>query len=325
MNYFVGGDVGGTKTHVVIADEEGRIAGFSHSGGGNHETVGFEGFARVVGEAFNQAVVTADITIDQISGAGFGIGGYDWESQRKDHLKALSKLGIKAPIEIVNDAILGLLAGSEKGWGIAVVSGTGCNCWGWDKERKHIGRMTGLGTLMGEGAGASELIHKAAQAVSHEWSKRGKATALTPAFIKQTGAKDLNDFVEGYSLGRVDLGPAVAPLVFTAAEAGDEIAQSLIRWAGTELGEMVNAVARQLDFQDLDFEVIMIGSMFQNGTALTQPMQETIQSVSPGAYLKRLTVPPVAGGVILAMEVAKQFPTASARSSLLTSISKLNT
>jgi N-acetylglucosamine kinase-like BadF-type ATPase len=113
--------------------------------------------------------------------------------------------------------------------------------------------------------------------------------------------------------------------VFTAAEAGDEIAQSLIRWAGTELGEMVNAVARQLDFQDLDFEVIMIGSMFQNGTALTQPMQETIQSVSPGAYLKRLTVPPVAGGVILAMEVAKQFPTASARSSLLTSISKLNT
>jgi N-acetylglucosamine kinase-like BadF-type ATPase len=183
MNYFVGGDIGGTKTHVVIADENGRIAGFGHSGSGNHETVGYEGLARVVGDAFNQAVISADISIDQIAGAGFGIGGYDWESQRKDHLNALSKLGIKAPIEIVNDAILGLLAGSDAGWGIAVVSGTGCNCWGWDKERKRIGRMTGLGTLMGEGAGASELIHKAAQAVSHEWSKRGKATALTPAFI----------------------------------------------------------------------------------------------------------------------------------------------
>lgn len=125
MNYFVGGDVGGTKTHVVIADEDGRIIGFGRSGGGNHESVGYEGFARVVGEAFNQAVVSADIPIDQISGIGFGIGGYDWESQRKDHLDALSSLGIKAPIELVNDAILGLLAGSEAGWGIAVVSGTG--------------------------------------------------------------------------------------------------------------------------------------------------------------------------------------------------------
>jgi len=325
MKYFVGGDVGGTKTHVVIADEEGRIVGFGRSGGGNHESVGYVGLARVVGEAFNQAVVSADISIDQLSGAGFGIGGYDWESQRKDHLKALSKLGIKAPVEIVNDAILGLLAGSEAGWGIAVVSGTGCNCWGWDKERKRIGRMTGLGTLMGEGAGASELIHKAAQAVSHEWSKRGKATALTPVFINYTGAKNLNDFIEGYSLGRYDLGPAAAPLVFTAAEAGDDIAQSLIRWVGTELGEMVNAVVRQLDFQNLDFEVIMIGSMFQNGPPLTQPMLETILSVAPGANLKRLTVPPVAGGVILAMDVAKHLPAASARSSLLTSLSRLNT
>jgi N-acetylglucosamine kinase-like BadF-type ATPase len=323
MKYFVGGDVGGTKTHVVIADEDGCIAGFGQSGGGNHESVGYDGLASVVGEAFIQAIASADISIDQISGAGFGIGGYDWESQRQDHLNTLSKLGIKAPVEVVNDAILGLLAGSDAGWGIAVVSGTGCNCWGWDKERKRIGRMTGLGTLMGEGAGASELIHKAAQAVSHEWSKRGKATSLTQAFINFTGARDLNDFIEGYSLGRYQLGPAAAPLVFTAAEAGDDVARSLISWAGTELGEMVNAVARQLDFQNLEFDVIMIGGMFLNGLALTQPMLETIHSVAPGAHLKRLTGPPVAGGVILGMEVAKQHTTPATKSSLLMSISQL--
>jgi N-acetylglucosamine kinase-like BadF-type ATPase len=323
MKYFVGGDVGGTKTHVVIANEEGRIAGFGQSGGGNHESVGYEGLASVVGDAFIQAIASADISIDQISGAGFGIGGYDWESQRQDHLNTLSKLGIKAPVEVVNDAILGLLAGSDAGWGIAVVSGTGCNCWGWDKERKRIGRMTGLGTLMGEGAGASELIHKAAQAVSHEWSKRGKSTSLTQAFINFTGARDLNDFIEGYSLGRYQLGPAAAPLVFTAAEAGDDVARSLISWAGTELGEMVNAVARQLDFQNLEFDVIMIGGMFQNGPTLTQPMLETIHSVAPGAHLKRLIVPPVAGGVLLGMEVAKQHITPATKSSLLMSISQL--
>ena len=125
MKYFVGGDVGGTKTHVVIADETGKIAGFGHAGGGNHESVGYDGFAGAVSAAFNKAVEAAGISIQDIVGAGFGIGGYDWESQRRDHLNALGALSLHAPIEIVNDAILGLLAGSENGWGIAAVSGTG--------------------------------------------------------------------------------------------------------------------------------------------------------------------------------------------------------
>jgi N-acetylglucosamine kinase-like BadF-type ATPase len=321
--YFVGGDIGGTKTHVVIADEHGHLAGFGQSIGGNHETVGYDGLARAVGEAFNQAVVSADISIDQVAGAGFGIGGYDWDSQRGDHLRAIATLGLQAPTEIVNDAILGLLAGSESGWGIAVVSGTGCNCWGWNQERKRIGRVTGMGTLMGEAAGASELIHKAIQMVSHEWTKRGPATALTPAFIRFAGAKNLEDLIEGYCNGRYDLGSAAAPLVFIAAEAGDEVARTLVRWAGSELGELVNAVVRQLDFQSLEFDVIMIGSMFQNGSLLTRPMLETIQAVAAGARLKGLTVPPVTGGLLLAMDVGGHKPDAAIRTALMHSTSQL--
>ena len=321
--YFVGGDVGGTKTHVVIADEHGHLAGFGQSSGGNHETVGYDGLARAVGEAFNEAVVSADISIDQVAGAGFGIGGYDWNSQRKDHLRAIATLGLQAPVEIVNDAILGLLAGSESGWGIAVVSGTGCNCWGWNQERKRTGRVTGMGTLMGEGAGASELIHKAVQMVSHEWTRRGPATALTPAFIRFAGAENLEDLIEGYCTGRYDLGSAAAPLVFIAAEAGDEVARSLVRWAGTELGELVNAVIRQLDLESLEFDVIMIGSMFHNGSLLTKPMLETIQAVAGGARLKGLTAPPVTGGLLLAMEVAGLKPDSAIRTALLHSTSQL--
>ena len=316
-NYFVGGDVGGTKTHVVIADEHGHFAGFGQSVGGNHETAGYEGLARAIGEAFNEAIVSADISIDQIAGAGFGIGGYDWDSQRKDHLGAIATLGLEAPVEIVNDAILGLLAGSESGWGIAVVSGTGCNCWGWNQDRKHIGRVTGMGTLMGEGAGGSELIHRAVQMVSHEWTKRGPTTALTPAFIRFVGAGNLEDLIEGYCTGRYDLGPAAAPLVFIAAGAGDEVARSLVRWAGVELGELVNAVIRQLEFQSLEFDVIMIGSMFQNGALLTRPMMETIQPTAAGAKLKGLTVPPVIGGLLLAMEAAGQKPGAAVRAIIM--------
>ena len=43
MRYFLGVDIGATKTHALIADATGRVVGFGQAGPGNHETVGYEG------------------------------------------------------------------------------------------------------------------------------------------------------------------------------------------------------------------------------------------------------------------------------------------
>ena len=39
MNYYLGVDVGGTKTHALIADEAGQALGFATGGPGNWEAV----------------------------------------------------------------------------------------------------------------------------------------------------------------------------------------------------------------------------------------------------------------------------------------------
>src|SRR5512142_1898009 len=109
---FLGADIGGTKTHAVVADADGRAVGFGESGPGNHESVGYDGLLRVLQAACGQAIRSAGITLDQVSGAGFGIAGYDWPTQKEDHLRTLGGLGLHAPLQIVNDAILGLVAGS---------------------------------------------------------------------------------------------------------------------------------------------------------------------------------------------------------------------
>jgi N-acetylglucosamine kinase-like BadF-type ATPase len=305
IKYFLGIDIGGTKTRALIADETGRAVGFGVSGPGNHEGVGYDGLSRVMRVAFKQAAALAGIKPAQIVGAGFGIGGYDWPSEREPHLKAIGGLGLKAPVEIVNDAVLGLLAGTGDGWGIAVVSGTGCNCWGWDRTRQHIGHVTGHGFEMGEGAGASELMIKAMQAVSYEWTRRGPATQLTAAFLRHTGARDLSDLLEGVLQHKYELDSEAAPLVFKVAEAGDAVANEVIRWAGCELGEMATAVIRQLGFEKLDFDVILTGSMFDGGPLLIEPMRQTVHALAPGARLVRLAVPPVVGAVLLGMEQAR--------------------
>ena len=122
---------------------------------------------------------------------GFGIGGYDWPAEETAMRSAITNVGITAPFKMVNDVTLGLLAGTSEGWGVAVVSGTGCNCRGWDRDHKREGRVSGYGTLMGEGAGASELIYRTMQIIGYSWTKRLPPTLLSDAFIKHFNAKNL--------------------------------------------------------------------------------------------------------------------------------------
>jgi N-acetylglucosamine kinase-like BadF-type ATPase len=314
MPYYLGADLGATKTHTLIVDDTGRALGFGESGPGNHENVGYDGMFEAMQLGLDQALRTAGLTKADIAGAGFGVAGYDWASEREATASAIQRLGLDAPYLFVNDTVPGLVAGSEEGWGVVVVSGTGSNCRGWDREHKREGRVTGHGNLMGEGAGGSELIHRGMQLVGYAWSKRGPMTALSDAFIKHVGAKDLEDLMRGYTTGEYHVGAEAAPIVFQVAQAGDAVARGLIHWAGCELGEMANAVIRQLEFEKLAFDIVLTGSMFEGGPMLIDPMRETIHKFAPKARLVRLRVPPVIGAAILGMEACSVKASASVRS-----------
>jgi len=318
MRYFLGADVGASKTQVLIADEAGQVVGAGRSGPGNHETVGYAGLENALREATAQALAEARLSIPQIAGAGFGIGGLDWDMEKDAHLRAIATLGLRAPVAAVNDALIGLVAGAEEGWGIAVVAGTGCNCRGWDRTRQKEGQVTGGSLFMGEGAGAGELMMQAVRAVAHAWTKRGPATQLTELFLQHTQAPNVPDLLYGLTEARYHIPASLAPRVFELAEAGDAVAQGLLQWAGTELGEMVNAVTHQLGFEALAFEVVLVGSLFKGGAWLTEPLQATVRPVAPRARLVRLQAPPVVGAVLLGMEQAG-IEIASARANLLAS------
>ena len=323
MRYYLGADLGATKTHTLIVDETGRGLGFGESGPANHESVGYDGMFQSMLEGLDQALHAAGLKKEEISGAGFGVAGYDWPSEVEPTASVIDKLGLQAPYKFVNDAVPGLVAGAEEGWGVVVVSGTGSNCRGWDREHKREGRVTGHGVLMGEGAGGTELMHRCMQIVGYSWSKRLPKTALADAIVAHVGAKDLEDLLRGYTTYEYHVGAEAARLVFRVAEDGDQAARDLILWAGTELGEMANAVIRQLEFENLAFDVVMTGSMFEGGPRLIDPMRSTIHKLAPKARLVRLRVPPVIGAVMLGMEADAFQVTPEIRRNLTETISGL--
>ncbi len=182
---------------------------------------------------------------------------------------------------------------------MAVVAGTGTNCWGWD-EHHNIGRVTGVG--YGEHGGAGSIVERSLAAVAQEWTKRGPVTQLTPEFLHHTGAKDVPSLIEGLEMGEYYIGSDLAPLIYQVADQGDAVALSIIQWAGSELGHTAVAVVRQLGIKDRDFEVVLVGSIYEMGEMLIAPMRKVITAEAKKARLVRLSSPPVVGGVILAME-----------------------
>ena len=301
MKYFLGIDVGSSKTHALIVDEKGHCVGFGKSGGGNHQGVDYNGLAKVLQESFAQAHEMSGVDLAHVAGAGFGVAGYDFPSDREEHLKAISTLGLSCPVEVVNDGMNGLLAGATRGIGVNVTAGSSNNARGRNKAGKE-GRIVGNGIMFGEYGGAYEIMARGLQMVNHAWIKRSPPTALTNIYIEALGAKNEMDLMEGLSNEQYHLFPYLAIKVMDAAREGDAAACDVLQWAGEELGWLAVAVARQIEMENEVVEIIQAGSVFEAGEIIMKPMRDIVLKYCPKAKLIRLDGPPVVGAVILGME-----------------------
>jgi len=315
--YLLGIDIGNSKTHALISDLKGNVLGFGNTGCGSYEVLGFEGMSKALNHVAKEALFNAKLMKLDISAMGFGIAGYDWPMEKQIMIEAIKSLGINSNYDFVNDAVIGLLAGAEKGWGIAVDAGTGNNVRGRDQFGR-VGRITGNGVRFGEIGGAAELVWRAQVAAAYAWTQRGPETKLTQMFMEYAKVKSEAALIEGLAMERIHLSPSIARDIFHLAAEGDEIAQKIVKFSARELGLNVNAVIRQLDLQDSSFDVILIGSLFKAGEIYIQPLRETIHEFAPNAQLVSLSVPPVVGAILLAAEVI-QLQTETIRDRLITS------
>ncbi len=93
-------------------------------------------------------------------------------------------------------------------------------------------------------------------------------------------------------------------MVFEAAFEGDRVSCDILEWGGRYLGEMVNAVARQLDMCGESFDVVMAGSVFKGTSPVLKDAMTTI--IHRECPLARPVMPvfePVVGGLLLGMEL----------------------
>ncbi len=95
----------------------------------------------------------------------------------------------------------------------------------------------------------------------------------------------------------------LCPLVFEAAYAGDKVAVEIVERQGRILGEYAVALIHRFDMHDLEFDVVLSGSVFKGvGPLLIDTVAQAVHRVAPRARLVRLAVEPALGAVLLAYD-----------------------
>jgi N-acetylglucosamine kinase-like BadF-type ATPase len=289
----IGIDVGGTKTHLMRADAQGRVsddvvvATSTWRGPLGDTRADAEGLAALLTRSFGGLGPAAAVAV--------GAHGCENTAQCLDVEDALRTL-LPGRIRVVNDGELMAPAMGVDG-GIGVVVGTGSIAAARDDDDALV-TAGGWGWILGDEGSAPALVREATRAVL-DHADLGRAPdmlgdALVTAFdvgdtdalaLALTQATDPDDWARH------------APVVFDAAEAGSNLARKVIRDAGAHLAALVEKL-RERGIRSR--EVVAGGSVIERQPLLQQAFRDALQRQSPEVSLTILDRPPAVGALRLA-------------------------
>ena len=87
-----------------------------------------------------------------------------------------------------------------------------------------------------------------------------------------------------------------------AAQSGDSVAIGILRDAGRELGLAACAVIDKLKLGRRKIPIGCVGSIFNAGKLLTDPMLEKVRECAPQAYLTQPLMPPAHAAALMAFQ-----------------------
>jgi N-acetylglucosamine kinase-like BadF-type ATPase len=304
MAPVLGMEGGGDHSHAVVADASGAVLGVGvNDDASNWEDVGLEAAAAAIRSCVREALSGAGAEPGAISASVIAIGGMDFPIDAERLSGVPAALGLREPWSIVNDSFASMRAGTDRPFGVVVLAGNGTVVAGRGPDGAEA-RSLGLGQMFGDLGSETDISNAAVTAVANAFTGRGPQTLLTDLLCSKARARSPDDFLDGAARGRVDI-TVFASCVLEAAEAGDEASRAILVDAGEALGASAAHVIERLHMEDVDFDLVLAGSMFRTETPLlVDALEACVRRVAPHARLRPLEMPPVVGATLMAIDLS---------------------
>jgi N-acetylglucosamine kinase-like BadF-type ATPase len=300
MIHVLGIDAGGTKTVCQLADAQGRVIAEARSTGANLQAVGELQVEKVLHEVMEEAIGERDVIPAAIC---LGIAGVDRPDDAAVVRGIMKRIGYKARVLVVNDALVALEAGAPGQPGVVIISGTGSISYGRNAEGVAA-RSGGWGYVLGDEGSGYWIGRAALRAVLRAEDQRGPRTALTELLLAHFGVDRPQGLI--HEVYHSNLKPSaigsLAQCVHQAFTRGDEVAVGILRGAANELESSALSVARRLDLVGQAFAFILAGGIFKAVPWLKDELSRRLPVVAPASTVRLLDGEPAAGAVRLALQ-----------------------
>lgn len=301
-------DGGNSKTELVLVARDGRVLTTSRVARSANLGLGQDGAFSVLDEAIRAACRKLGLDLERKPIASTGVyclAGADLPLDDRRIGRELRRRGWTSRNLVRNDTFAVLRAGTERGWGVAVVCGAGLNCSGVAPDGRVV-RFPSMGELSGDlAAGGGWLGMMALGAGIRGRDGRGSRTMLERLVPAHFALPSPAAVMEAVYVGRLEAKRLLelSPLVFQAAGSGDEVARAILDRLADEVVAMASATIRRLRLTARDVEVVLGGGVFQNDNEpFLARIRAGIQVTAPRASFRRLSLPPVVGAALIGLD-----------------------
>ena len=299
-------DGGNSKTDLVLARADGQVLGLARGKLSSPHHLGLEGALAVLEELLAHAAGQAGLEVGNgpvAEVAQLLLAGVDFPAEEDELRAAVEKRGWARRTVVGNDTFAVLRAGTERGWGVAVVCGAGINCVGVSPDGRHA-RFPALGPTTGDWGGGYDLGLAAVSAAARSEDGRGPKTSLEQAVPEHFGVASPQELAEEIHRGRILLRRAeeLPPIVLAAAE-HDAVAAGIVDRLAEEIVTMARVALRRLDLDNRRVEVLLGGGLLsgENGR-LASSIEARLHETHPQVVVHTSTAPPIVGAALLALD-----------------------
>jgi N-acetylglucosamine kinase-like BadF-type ATPase len=275
-------DGGASKTHLALVGADGGLLKLIRGPESSPQNLGLERALTVLDGLYAEAAVGGPVEVAQLN-----MSGVDFPSEEQE----------------LREAIEVLRAGTERGWGVAVVCGTGINCVGVAADGRHA-RFPALGQITGDWGGGTDVGNAALFAAARSQDGRGPKTSLEQAVPAHFELETPDELAEAIHRGRIPSRrlQELPPIVFAEA-ADDEVAAGIVDRLAGEIVAMTRVALERLELGDEPAEVLLGGGLLQSGDGpLGAAVEAELLRIAPRANVTTPSSPPIVGAALLGLD-----------------------
>ncbi len=306
MNYLLAVDGGGTKTNVICADEQGQVVGEGLSGPTNLTATSVGAASFNLREGIRQATEKLPEGW-RVTKMVMGLAGVDTQAETDNARKVFGEVLQDYHIEnfiLINDIVIALASGSDHPDAVALISGTGSNCYARNAEGQEA-KVGGMDFLLTDQGSGYEIGRYVLRTAVKSYDGRVEKSILEDMVCQHfhiVTIADLKNVVYNPLLTK----PEIAELAKICEEAfnqGDAVAREIFDHVVDELYSMVFTAMTRLGITGRPVDVVLAGSITKI-EYIHHRLEEKIRSICPQAAMVRPERGPVYGALKMAMAPA---------------------